>query len=119
MFEIRRKFTISASHFMPGDPGPCGQMHGHNFDITVAFRGQREPTGMVINALAIDDGIASFKRLHDHRVLNETMAPELPTIESLAFTAFRHFVRGWQETAWVEVDEGLGISCRYEPGVPQ
>jgi 6-pyruvoyltetrahydropterin/6-carboxytetrahydropterin synthase len=112
MWQLRRTFEISAAHFMPDDAGPCGRMHGHNYAITVALAASSlDHACMIVNALSLDATIAKVKDRWDHRLLNDQLLH--PTIEVLAREIYDQFKADWHQTIWVEVNEGLGICCRY------
>lgn len=97
---------------MPGDLGPCGRVHGHNFEITLILESTAlNENRMVVNALDLDKAIEAIRVGFDHRNLNEVL--KHPTIESLAFAVFNILHKKWPLLIAVRIDEGLGIACQY------
>ena len=90
MLTVCKRFTFEASHFLPDYLGPCGNMHGHRFELEVEVKATDTFTG---------DMIIDFKDLKkivkeniidrvDHTVLNKVFPHFSPTAENLV----RHFV---------------------------
>jgi 6-pyruvoyltetrahydropterin/6-carboxytetrahydropterin synthase len=75
---------IAAAHFLPGYPGDCARVHGHNWSFEAEIGADVLHEDMVVDFVAVK---AVFKAL-DHSLLNDD--PELgcggrrPTTERLA-----------------------------------
>ena len=126
VYLLKRTFEFSASHYMPGDPGPCGRVHGHNWSCTVTLRFEAAPKGMTMNALDLDPMIEAIKFGNrnampdvppeakvaggglDHANLNDYFS--VPSLEVVAAFIFRVFKARWPETHSVYLSEGLGIA---------
>lgn len=83
-FSIVRRFEFAAAHHLLGlaDGHKCARVHGHNYVVDVEVSGPLGPTGMVLDAEAIDAIVGPLVRGLDHRDLNETL-PQ-PTAENIA-----------------------------------
>lgn len=82
MFEVRRRFTVSAAHQLDLTyPSKCAQLHGHNWQIEVVCRADcLDENGMVVDFAKMKSEIQG--RL-DHTVLNRRIAGN-PTAENIA-----------------------------------
>src|SRR5579859_1117739 len=79
---IEKTFTICAAHLIPGHP-KCGNLHGHNFKITIEYHGQLDKqTGMLLDFAAIKRVVNPIIERLDHRNLNYYL--KVPTAENLA-----------------------------------
>lgn len=127
MFEITKKASFSAAHFLRGYDGPCARLHGHNWTIEVVIRRRAlDDMGMLIDFMDLAKEMDALLEQVDHHNLNE-MPPftELnPTSENLAawfhreltarlarYGAAPHLVRIWElpdcsAAYWVEPGEG-------------
>lgn len=82
MFEVKKTLEISAAHKLRLDyNSPCGELHGHNWKITVTCRSmQLDDNDMVVD-------FAKIKRIvhdkFDHKNMNEVVGFN-PTAENLA-----------------------------------
>lgn len=80
---VWRRFTLSASHCLPGHP-KCGQMHGHNYVIELGIEGP------VIDGMVVDFGslkdifVAVIEKRYDHTNLNQFEELKMPTAENMA-----------------------------------
>jgi 6-pyruvoyltetrahydropterin/6-carboxytetrahydropterin synthase len=88
MFEIEKTFGFSASHRLSGlAPGhQCGNLHGHNYTVTVTMAADAlDETGFVLDTTIIGE----LKNAVDHKHLNDVMIgednkPLNPSAENLA-----------------------------------
>jgi len=79
--EVTQEFMFSAAHRLPGYDGPCEDVHGHNYKLTVTVKGPvHNRSGMVIDFRTLEEVVKKniFPQL-DHRMLNDFM--ENPTAE--------------------------------------
>ena len=88
-YTISKEFAFSASHILDGLPEghQCGRLHGHNYVVKVALRGDNlDPTGFVLDYGLLAPVKRLIDDLLDHRHLN-TALPEWvgnPTAENMA-----------------------------------
>ncbi|OPZ85687.1 MAG: 6-carboxy-5,6,7,8-tetrahydropterin synthase [bacterium ADurb.Bin429] len=87
MFRMTVEGRFSAAHSLRGYPGPCCQLHGHNYLVQVRLEGEElDELGMLVDytdvKAALIDALAPF----DHQYLNDL--PDFvavnPTSEALA-----------------------------------
>ena len=109
--------SFSAAHRLPGYPGPCASMHGHNFEVTVDLWATSLVSGMVVDFLAVHAALdATFVGL-DHACLNDHPELSPPTAEVLAawiFSRLRERLEdGRVHVARVSVVESKGLSASY------
>ena len=80
---INQDFHFDAAHHLPGYDGPCGNVHGHRWDLTVSYTGLIDPkTGMA-------EDFKTFKKFVQYQVIDELDHKDLnhiidnPTAENL------------------------------------
>jgi 6-pyruvoyltetrahydropterin/6-carboxytetrahydropterin synthase len=86
---VVRRFEFCASHFLPGHPGPCDQLHGHNYVLEVGVSGAVKESGFIIDfgelkRIVIDEVVCKI----DHTHLNKNRALHsifrtVPTAENI------------------------------------
>jgi len=82
MYVIERDFYFSAAHYLPGHP-KCGELHGHNWKVTVAVHGEPNAVGMVVDFGTLKRQVEDYlKNIYDHQTLNDQFTH--PTAENLA-----------------------------------
>ncbi|HLE00863.1 MAG TPA: 6-carboxytetrahydropterin synthase QueD [Bdellovibrionota bacterium] len=91
MFELRVEVEFPAGHYLPGYPGDCSRMHGHNWVLEVFARSrQLDSVGMAIDFRALKSAVKALAASWDHENLNEH--PDFkdfnPTAENIARLAF-------------------------------
>ena len=87
MFHMTVESTFSAAHAISGYPGPCCQLHGHNYRVEVRLSGdQLDQLGMLIDYADVKKALASVLAPFDHGYLNElpAFAEINPTSEQIA-----------------------------------
>jgi 6-pyruvoyltetrahydropterin/6-carboxytetrahydropterin synthase len=87
MFEVTKKASFSAAHFLRGYNGACARLHGHNWQIEVVVRaGRVDSMGMVIDFMDLGRAMNELLEKVDHRNLNEIppFDETNPTSENLA-----------------------------------
>lgn len=108
MYYLTKRIEISAAHRLSLDyASKCGNMHGHNWTVTVHCRAaELDSNGMVTDFTAIKDAVTG--RL-DHRVLNDVV-PFNPTAENMA----RYLCDTIPNCYRVDVQESDGNTASYE-----
>lgn len=117
MYTIAVSGSFSAAHRLPGHPGPCAAMHGHNFEVTAELRATRLVAGMVADfadvRAALDEAFAGL----DHACLNDHPELDPPTAEVLAAWIFGRLQARLGDdrvrVAAVTVVESKGLSATY------
>jgi len=116
-YSIRCRKEISAAHRLPGHPGPCAAMHGHNFLVTAELGAQRLQDGMVADFAVVGAAMDTVLGRLDHTCLNDL--PELapPTAEVLAAWIFAHLAASLGDDRVrllrVTVEESPGLSASF------
>jgi len=62
------KIKFSSAHFLVGHP-KCGRLHGHNWLVTVEFKGQVGEDGMIIDFIDVKNYLKEIIEPLDHRLL--------------------------------------------------
>jgi 6-pyruvoyltetrahydropterin/6-carboxytetrahydropterin synthase len=120
-YSIRCSREISAAHRLPGYPGPCAAMHGHNFLVTAELAASRLENGMVADFARLGAAMdAALSRL-DHACLNDLPELSPPTAEVLAAWIFARLDEALADdrvrVARVTVQESPGMEASY-CGIP-
>lgn len=92
MFELTVVTHFEAAHCLPGYPGKCARLHGHNWTVEVCVGSEQlDELGMVIDFKVIKQHVMEITEQLDHRYLNELDAwrSKLPTAEHLAQFIYR------------------------------
>jgi 6-pyruvoyltetrahydropterin/6-carboxytetrahydropterin synthase len=116
-YSIRCRREISAAHRLPGHPGPCAAMHGHNFRVTAELGARRLEDGMVADFARVGAAMDAVLGCLDHACLNDL--PELvpPTAEILAAWIFARLTEALADDrvrlTRVTVEESPGLSASY------
>jgi 6-pyruvoyltetrahydropterin/6-carboxytetrahydropterin synthase len=92
MYSVFKDFGISAAHYIPGHPGECRHLHGHNYRVRLVASAPRlDELGMVVDFAELERVAGEVLDRYDHRVLNE-IAPfdrTPPTAEAISELVFR------------------------------
>jgi 6-pyruvoyltetrahydropterin/6-carboxytetrahydropterin synthase len=81
--KIVRKFRFDASHYLPGHPGKCKNLHGHSWEFEVEIEAKvDESTGISLDFSEIKKVTQDLLELLDHSHLNSII--EIPTAENIA-----------------------------------
>ena len=125
MFEIRVTSHFSAAHQLPGYPGNCARIHGHNWNIEVYVRGKTlDGTGMLIDFRALRRVVAEQVEPLDHTDLNTVPAfrDTPPTSENIAAYLYRALAEKIDnprhQVHRVTVWETQGAAASYIAGDP-
>lgn len=90
MYEISVKARFSGAHHLKGHNGPCGKIHGHNWQVEVFLRGTGlDSVGMLADFHIVKSAVKKVLSKLDHEDLNSVAAlrDANPTSENLA----KHF----------------------------
>ena len=91
-FELSVELDFAAAHQIPGHPGKCARMHGHNYRVVVQVAGDElNELGMLVDFGDVRKVCQGVIGELDHRTLNElpAFASVPPTSEHIA----RHIYR--------------------------
>lgn len=85
---VTKKFSFCYAHTLPGYPGKCVNMHGHNaeLEVEVGYDPDRKAfDGMIIDFGTIKEVVNPIIERLDHHYLNEVLpaADAPPTCENL------------------------------------
>jgi len=84
---IYKEFFFEAAHFLPSAPQGHhnARVHGHSFRARVTIDGDPDrETGLVMHLEHVEAAIAEAHDALDHRLLNEVVGLEAPTLERIA-----------------------------------
>lgn len=88
MFLISVTATFAASHILPGYPGLCSNLHGHNWTVEVSWSTEGlDPLGMALDFHEAETLLSPLIKELDHSHLNDHpfFRERLPTSEQVAF----------------------------------
>ena len=81
---------FSASHTLVGHPGPCSNLHGHTWRVSLKVSGCPDPiTGILVDFHYIKQLMKTV--LPDHRHLNDIKGLEVPTAEVISIWLYKQF----------------------------
>ena len=87
MFELTKRFTFDAAHFLPmvSAGHKCRRLHGHTYTLEVSVAGDLDAdAGWVLDFGDISAAVAPILKQLDHHLLNDIAGLENPTAEMLA-----------------------------------
>lgn len=117
LYTIHVSGAISAAHRLPGHPGPCAAMHGHNFAIEAEIAAERLAHGMVADFAVVRAAMDAVLSRLDHACLNDIQDLSPPTAEVLAAYVFRRLAAALADdrvrVARVTVEESPGLRASY------
>ncbi|MHA1723203.1 MAG: 6-pyruvoyl trahydropterin synthase family protein [Candidatus Baldrarchaeia archaeon] len=70
------KIKFSSAHFLVGHP-KCGRLHGHNWLVTVEFKGEIGEDGMIIDFLDVKNYLKKVIEPLDHKLLIPIQSPNV------------------------------------------
>lgn len=108
MYTIKKTLEVASAHKLHLNyESPCGNMHGHNWKITVFCRSEHlDDNGMVIDFKKIKDIVHGRM---DHKYLNEVFGFN-PTAENIAKWVYDNIPHCYR----VEVEESPNNLAVYE-----
>lgn len=108
MYTIKKTLEVAASHNLKLDyESPCGNLHGHNWIITVWCRNEElNSNGMVIDFKKIKEIVHGTM---DHKFLNDVFDFN-PTAENIAKWIFDNIPLCFR----VDVEESSNNTATYE-----
>lgn len=92
MYEINVKTGFCAAHALRGHPGPCKNVHGHNWVVEVFYRSEKlDKQSMVIDFADVLKELKKITGLIDHTMINDVppFDVENPTAEKIAEWIFK------------------------------
>lgn len=123
MYELSVVSRFSGAHYLRGYNGPCGKIHGHNWEVEVFVRGPRlDGIGMLADFAEIRSSVATILEKLDHSDLNSIpcLAGMNPTSENLATHIHVELSRMLNcsrfKVSRVRVSETQGASASYWEG---
>ncbi len=82
-YTISKEFTFAAAHSIPGHPGKCRNLHGHNYKVRVFLEAsQLDDLGMVVDFSHLKAAMREIVDPFDHQILNE-----IPPFDRMTSTA--------------------------------
>lgn len=106
MYEIRKKFSFSASHqlhHLPADH-QCARLHGHNYEVEVVLASTLlSAQGFVVDYGDLKPLADYLQERFEHRHLNDYFAQ--PSAEAIAHHLFLWCRDLWPQTVEVRVSE--------------
>jgi len=122
-FEVTITANFEAAHRIPGYPGKCSQLHGHNWTIEVGVSGEQlNHLGMVMDFRELKAEVGKAVNTLDHCFLNELTAfcqypPTAETIAKYLFDSLLEPLSGKNVTLlYVRVWESPSASVIYRRG---
>ncbi len=83
LYTLTTSTDFAASHIIPGHPGKCGRLHGHNWKVEVSVVAKELDTlGMAIDFQHVKDAAKRTVEKVDHYHLND-----LPFFKNISPTA--------------------------------
>jgi len=112
---IWKRFRFEAAHRLPKTQPKhkCHNLHGHNFVVVLAFKGQVDADGWLIDFAEITAAWEPLKTLVDHRYLNDVSGLENPTSEVLAAWIWARMIEKIPFLVSVEVKENDDCGAIY------
>ena len=92
MFRMTVESQFSAAHAIREYPGPCCQLHGHNYRVVIHLSGaELDRLGMLIDYAEVKRVLAEVLAPYDHAYLNDLPAFTTmnPTSEEIARLLYR------------------------------
>lgn len=118
IYTIKTVNRFSAAHVIPGHPGICARLHGHNFRMEVEVKGHTlNEIGILIDFADLKSAVQHLLDKVDHRYLNEIPPFDKisPTAENIAAWAYHELKKQLKEdvahlaavTVWESENSGV------------
>lgn len=121
-YTIAKEYRFAAAHSIPGHPGKCARLHGHNYRVRLLVEAATlDGLGMVVDFADVKALLDEVCGPWDHRVLNEIppFDRRSPSAEAIAevvyLAAAARLDDGRVRVRRVEVWESDGAAALYEP----
>ena len=92
MYTLQVESAFEAAHHIPGYPGKCAHLHGHNWVIEATVKGaELDELGMLVDFKDVKAALSEVLEGFDHKYLNELEPFKnglAPTAENLARLIF-------------------------------
>ena len=101
MFEVGAELIFSAAHHIPGYPGDCARVHGHNFRVCVRAKVQKtDHLGMALDFRSLKSALKEIIAPWDHQDLNrlEDFKNRPSTAEQIAQLTFERLKHQLKDT---------------------
>lgn len=106
MYELTTIVDFEAAHCLPGYPGKCSRLHGHNWRVEVTVAGRElDELGMLIDFRVLKQEINRVIETLDHYYLNEIepFRSQNPTAENIGRYIYRELKGRLSPTGRVDV----------------
>lgn len=94
---VAKRFRWEAAHRLPWHDGPCDNLHGHSYRMTVELEGTPDARGMLIDFQDVKRALKPLVDAWDHAILVAATDDELLQIAEQA--GWRHAVLPCDTTA--------------------
>ena len=94
---VAKRFRWEAAHRLPWHDGPCDNLHGHSYRMTVELEGIPDERGMLIDFQDVKRVLAPLVDAWDHAILVAETDDELRRI--VAQTDWKHALLPFDTTA--------------------
>lgn len=114
--ELTRRFEFNAAHSLPkvDETHKCKQVHGHNYTVEIAVRGEVDPQyGWVIDFGDLKKAMVPIIETLDHSYLNEIAGLENPTAELIAGWIWDQLKPSISGLYRVSISETAATWCSY------
>lgn len=91
MYELTIEAQFDSAHCLRGYEGPCENLHGHTYRVTVSYQGSElDQLGMLMDFKRLKRELAEVISNLDHQYLNDLPAfrEQNPTAENVARFVF-------------------------------
>ncbi|MCK4259265.1 MAG: 6-carboxytetrahydropterin synthase QueD [Halanaerobiales bacterium] len=84
-YEVVKRVSFDAAHYLPDYDGKCNQMHGHTWYLEVGVSGSSLKDGILFDFSELKKKLKELCESYDHKVLNDLddFKNEPPTAENI------------------------------------
>lgn len=97
-FLVSRTFIFDAAHWLPDYQGPCAQLHGHRYELTVTYQAVQGDDGISLDFSRLKEVVTTLIEDLDHSCLNDRI--KNPTAENILLDIYYKLV-GWFKMPWL------------------